>query len=97
MEIHSYTEPVFRISAAAGILGMHEQTLRFYERQKLVVPGRTNSGLRLYSQKDIDDVQEIRVLTRQKGVNLAGVRIILALRREIEDLKKRLVPPEEKE
>jgi len=87
MDVHSYEEPVFIISVVADLLEMHPQTLRFYERQELVVPRRTDSGQRLYSRKDLDDIKEIRVLTREKGVNLAGVRIILELRRENERLR----------
>ena len=90
MPHHSYTEPVFVMSVAAELLSIHPQTLRFYERQKLVVPGRTDAGQRHYSQKDIDDIREIRILTREKGVNLAGVRIILEQRAEIQALKERL-------
>ena len=87
MDAHGYDEPVFIISVVADLLEMHPQTLRFYERQELVVPRRTESGQRLYSRKDLDDIKEIRVLTREKGVNLAGARIILELRRENERLR----------
>ncbi len=86
MEIHPYTKPVYTMSVTAENCGIHPQTLRFYERQKLVVPYRTESGQRMYSQKDWDDIKEIRELTREKGVNLAGVRIILELRAEIAKL-----------
>ena len=95
---HSYTEPVFIISVASDILEIHPQTLRFYERENLVVPQRTDAGQRLYSQKDVDDVREIRILTRERGVNLAGVKIILELREKLSvlemenrDLKERPV------
>jgi MerR family transcriptional regulator/heat shock protein HspR len=97
---HSYTEPVFIISVASDILGIHPQTLRFYEREELVIPHRTDAGQRLYSQKDVDDVREIRVLTRERGVNLAGVKIILEMRcrmvrlqDENENLKRRGAEP----
>lgn len=85
-----YNEPVFVISVAADILSIHPQTLRFYEREKLVVPRRTDSGQRLYSRKDLDDIKEIRILTREKGVNIAGVKIILRMRAEIDELKEQL-------
>ena len=88
MNVHGYEEPVFIISVASDLLKMHPQTLRMYEREGLVVPKRTGSSQRLYSQKDLDDIKEIRVLTREKGVNLAGVRIILELRRQIDKLKE---------
>jgi MerR family transcriptional regulator, heat shock protein HspR len=80
MQPHSYTEPVYIISVAADILNIHPQTLRFYERQGLVTPLRTDAGQRLFSQKDLDDIREIRILTREKGVNIAGVKIILDMR-----------------
>lgn len=85
---HSYTEPVFIISVASDILGIHPQTLRFYEREELVIPQRTEAGQRLYSQKDLDDVREIRVLTRENGVNLAGVKIILEMRTRMGQLQE---------
>ena len=95
---HSYTEPVFIISVASDIVGIHPQTLRFYEREELVVPHRTDAGQRLYSQKDLDAVREIRLLTRERGVNLSGVKIILDMRNrmahmdsEIKSLKQRIV------
>ena len=90
MEPHSYTEPVYIISVAADILKVHPQTLRFYERENLVVPGRTDAGQRLYSQKDLDDVKEIRALTREKGVNIAGVKLVLELRERISVLEQQL-------
>ena len=87
---HSYTEPVFIISVASDLLAIHPQTLRYYERENLVVPQRTDAGQRLYSQKDLDDVREIRVLTRERGVNLAGVKIILEMRNQAQDLQMQI-------
>lgn len=90
MDIHDYEEPVYVISVAADILGAHPQTLRMYERKGLVTPGRTDSQQRLYSMQDLDDVREIRRLTREMGVNLAGVEIVIKLRRELELARKKL-------
>lgn len=87
MEQHSYSEPVYIISVACDILKIHPQTLRFYEREDLVMPRRTNAGQRLYSQLDLDKIKEIRDLTRNRGVNLAGVKIILELRDKIRALE----------
>lgn len=87
---HSYTEPVFIISVASDLLDIHPQTLRYYERENLVVPQRTDAGQRLYSQKDLDNVREIRVLTRERGVNLAGVKIILELRNSMQDMQMQI-------
>ncbi len=88
METNSYLEPVYLISAVAEILNIHPQTLRQYERENLIKPSRTNGKIRLYSQKDIDHIRYVLSLTRELGVNLAGVEIILQLNRKIEDLEK---------
>lgn len=90
MDIHDYEEPVYVISVAADILNAHPQTLRMYERKGLVTPKRTDSQQRLYSMRDLDDIREIRRLTRDMGVNLAGVEIALKLRRELEAARKKL-------
>lgn len=96
MKLHGYDEPVYIISVAAGLLNMHPQTLRTYEREKLIEPRRTDTNNRLYSLRDLDEIKEIRKLTREKGVNLAGVRIILDMRREIENLRGHKQKLEEK-
>ncbi|WP_419672947.1 heat shock protein transcriptional repressor HspR [Aliarcobacter butzleri] len=88
METNSYIEPVYLISAVAEILNIHPQTLRQYERGGLIKPSRTNGKIRLYSQKDIDHIRYVLTLTRDLGVNLAGVDIILQLNKRIEELEK---------
>ncbi len=90
MELHGYDEPVYIISVAAELLEMHPQTLRMYERERLIEPNRTDANNRLFSDRDIDTIKEIRRLTREEGVNLAGVRIILKLKKEIEQLRNQL-------
>lgn len=87
METNSYIEPVYLISAVAEILNIHPQTLRQYEREGLIKPSRTNGKIRLYSQKDIDHIKYVLTLTRDSGVNLAGVDIILQLNQKIEILE----------
>ena len=87
METNSYIEPVYLISAVAEILSIHPQTLRQYEREGLIKPSRTNGKIRLYSQKDIDHIKYVLTLTRDLGVNLAGVDIILQLNQKIEILE----------
>lgn len=87
METNSYIEPVFLISAVSEILGIHPQTLRQYEREGLIKPSRTNGKIRLYSQKDIDHIKYVLTLTRELGVNLAGVDIILQLNKKIKKLE----------
>lgn len=90
MNSNSYIEPVFLISAVAEILNIHPQTLRQYEREGLIKPSRTNGKIRLYSQKDIDHIKYVLTLTRELGVNLAGVDIILQLNKKIQYLEKNI-------
>jgi len=85
-----YTEPVFLISAVAGILCIHPQTLRQYEREGLIKPSRTNGKIRLYSQEDIDSIKIVLSLTRDLGVNLCGAQIILELKTKIKKLEVEL-------
>ncbi|MBI5746754.1 MAG: helix-turn-helix transcriptional regulator [Nitrospirae bacterium] len=74
-------KPLFTIGVAARLLGVHPQTLRLYEREGLISPSRTEGNTRLYSQRDIEDVRTIMHLTREVGVNLAGVELIVGVRR----------------
>lgn len=90
METNSYVEPVYLISAVAEILNIHPQTLRQYEREGLIKPSRTNGKIRLYSQKDIDHIKYVLTLTRELGVNLAGVDIILQLNKKINSLEEEI-------
>jgi MerR family transcriptional regulator/heat shock protein HspR len=83
----SYCEPVYLISEVSEILDIHPQTLRQYEREGFVVPSRTNGRIRLYSQENIDYIKEILYLTRQKGINLAGVSMILKQQKKIKQLE----------
>jgi MerR family transcriptional regulator/heat shock protein HspR len=78
------------ISVAAEIVGMHPQTLRIYESKGLVRPGRTPGGTRLYSEHDLERLREIQRLTSELGLNLAGVRRVIALEDELEALRRRL-------
>ena len=85
--MHSYDEPVYLISVVATMLDIHPQTLRQYEREGLVEPSRTQGRMRLYSQRDIERMKLILRLTRQMGVNLAGVDIVLKLKEQIDDMQ----------
>ena len=87
MDTNAYNEPVYLISAVADILNIHPQTLRQYEREGLIKPSRTNGKIRLYSQKDIDHIKYVLTLTRELGINLAGVDLILKLNIKIEQLE----------
>ena len=80
---------VFVISVAAELAGMHPQTLRIYERKGLLEPARTPGGTRRYSQDDIERLQLIQELTSQ-GLNLEGVRRVLALQEENRTLKRKV-------
>src|SRR6266446_6218672 len=80
--------PVYVISVAAGIVSVHPRTLPIYEDEGLLCPARTPTNIRLYSENDIRRVLWIRHLTRDRGVNLAGVRILFELE---ERLGKRIL------
>src|SRR5688500_7612284 len=80
-------EPVYVISVAAKLCDMHPQTLRSYERLGLVHPHRLDSRNRLYSESDIQRLRQIQRLTRDLGVNLAGVEVILDLLDRMEHMR----------
>jgi MerR family transcriptional regulator/heat shock protein HspR len=88
--IHQYDEPVYLISIVAKILDIHPQTLRQYERENLIRPSRSNGRIRLYSQRDIDKIKLILRLTRELGVNLAGVDIILRLKDNVDEMENEI-------
>jgi len=77
----------FMISAVAQRYNIHPQTLRLYEREGLLKPSRTDGNTRLYSEEDLEQLETILSLTRDLGVNLAGVEIILNMRRKIEQMQ----------
>lgn len=78
---------VYVISVAAQLAGVHPQTLRIYERRGLLNPKRTTGNSRRYSQRDVDRLQRIQHLTQDEGVNLAGVRIIMELERQLDRIR----------
>jgi MerR family transcriptional regulator/heat shock protein HspR len=80
---------VYIISVAAELAGVHPQTLRIYERKGLLRPKRTSGNTRRYSDEDIRRLQVIHELTQDQGVNLAGVKLIMEMQRELEDLRRR--------
>jgi MerR family transcriptional regulator/heat shock protein HspR len=82
--------PVFVISVAAQLAGMHPQTLRTYDRIGLVQPRRTPKRGRRYSARDITKLRLVQRLSQDEGINLEGIRRILAMQDEIEDLRNRL-------
>jgi len=88
--MHHYDEPVYLISIVSKILDIHPQTLRQYERENLITPSRSNGRIRLYSQRDIDRIKLILRLTRELGVNLAGVDIILRLKENVDKMEREI-------
>jgi MerR family transcriptional regulator, heat shock protein HspR len=75
--------PIYMISVAAELVGMHPQTLRVYEQKGLVRPKRTPGGTRLYSEADVERLRIIQRLTTELGLNLAGVELVLRLEDEL--------------
>src|SRR6476661_3365425 len=82
--------PVFVISVAAELAGMHAQTLRQYDRLGLVSPGRTAGGGRRYSPRDVALLREVQRLSQEDGVNLAGIKRIIDLESRVEALQARV-------
>jgi MerR family transcriptional regulator/heat shock protein HspR len=82
--------PVFVISVAAELAGMHPQTLRQYDRLGLVTPGRAGGGGRRYSPRDVELLREVQRLSQQDGVNLAGIKRIIELENQVEALQARV-------
>jgi MerR family transcriptional regulator/heat shock protein HspR len=82
--------PVFVISVAAQLSGLHAQTLRSYDRLGLVSPGRSSGGGRRYSARDIALLREVQRLSQEEGVNLAGIKRIIDLEHHVDALRARV-------
>lgn len=82
--------PVFVISVAAELSGLHAQTLRSYDRLGLVSPGRTPAGGRRYSARDIAVLREVQRLSQEEGVNLAGIKRIIELENQVDALRSKI-------
>src|SRR5674476_1365145 len=82
--------PVFVISVAAQLAGMHAQTLRQYDRLGLVSPSRTRGGGRRYSARDVTLLREVQRLSQDEGVSLAGIQRILDLEDQVQALRARV-------
>ncbi len=78
----------FSISAVAKMFSVHQQTIRLYEKEGLVCPKRSEGNTRLFSEEDIDRLEEVIYLTHQMGINLAGVQMILKLKKKIAKMQK---------
>ena len=79
---------LFMISVVSEMLGIHPQTLRIYEREGFVKPKRSGGNTRLYSEEDVEELERILRLTRELGVNLAGVEVILSMRKKMEQMQR---------
>src|SRR5450631_4620250 len=84
------SKAAFMISAVAEQYGVHPQTLRLYEREGLLKPSRSEGNTRLYTAEDVERLEVILHLTRDLGVNLAGVEIILNMREKMEEMQRQI-------
>lgn len=88
MATRKHKERTYTISAVAAQYGVHPQTLRLYEREGLLKPSRSRGNTRLYTDADLERLELILSLTRELGVNLAGVAIILDMREKMEEMRR---------
>jgi len=88
MEDNKKKKRYYHISSVAQMYDIHPQTLRLYEREGLLKPSRSEKNTRLYSEEDLKQLELILSLTRDLGVNLAGIEVILNLRKKIEQMEK---------
>ncbi len=87
MAVKKKAKAAYMISAVAETYGIHPQTLRLYEREGLLKPSRSEGNTRLYTAEDLERLELILSLTRDLGVNLAGVEVVLNMRQRIEEMK----------
>ena len=83
-------DPCYVISIAARLVGLHQQTLRYYERVGLITPNRTRGNIRMYSNADIQRIRQAQRLIGELGVNLAGVEVIMRMNDQIQNLQVEL-------
>ena len=81
---------LFMISVVSEMLGIHPQTLRLYEREGFIKPRRSGGNTRLYSEEDVEKLELVLRLTRELGVNLAGVEVILSMRGQMEQMRREM-------
>ena len=81
---------LFMISVVSEMLGIHPQTLRIYEREGFIKPKRSGGNTRLYSEEDVEKLELVLRLTRELGVNLAGVEVILSMREKMEQMQREM-------
>lgn len=80
----------FSISAVAKMFSVHQQTIRLYEKEGLITPKRSEGNTRIFSEEDVDRLEEIIYLTHEAGINLAGVEMILKLQKKIKTLQSQI-------
>lgn len=80
----------FSISAVAKMFSVHQQTIRLYEKEGLITPKRSEGNTRLFSEEDVDRLEEVVYLTHKLGINIAGVSMILKLQRQIKKMQKEM-------
>jgi MerR family transcriptional regulator/heat shock protein HspR len=90
MERKKKGKAAYMISAVAESYDIHPQTLRLYEREGLLKPSRSDGNTRLYTQEDLERLELILNLTRDLGVNLAGVEVILNMRQRLEEMQREM-------
>ncbi len=88
--MNAHDEPIYVISVAARMLGVHQQTLRYYERAGLVVPSRSQGNRRYYSERDLERLRRIKTMMDDMGMNLAGAEVALRLTERISELEAQL-------
>jgi MerR family transcriptional regulator, heat shock protein HspR len=85
----THERAVYIISVAAELAGVHPQTLRMYERRGLLSPKRTSGNTRRYSEQDIERIRAIQELTQLGGISLAGVKLFIEMREQLEEMRRR--------
>jgi len=88
MMTRSRSEPLYPIGIVAKMVDCHPQTLRLYERHGLLEPSRSEGNVRLYSDADVELIQQIQTLTQDMGINLAGVDLVLRMREQMEEMTR---------
>ena len=86
----SRSKPLYRIGVVAEMLKLHPQTLRMYEKKGFIRPSRTVGRTRMYSAEDVDDIARVTRLARDLGVNLAGIEIIIKMRRRMLEMQAQI-------
>ena len=84
------SEPCYVISVAAKIVGVHAQTLRYYERVGIIQPSRSRGNQRLYSERDLERIRHVKTLVDDLGINLAGAEVILRLTQRMAELESQI-------